>query len=86
MRRGTELVVDAIEMLTAAGAKPLVRSGGKHVKIIWLDRSGHRCTLVIACTPSDRRARANARAMLRRLLRRSGSVAGLRPAGDGVHA
>jgi hypothetical protein len=80
MRRGSELVADAMEMLIAAGAKPQVRNGGKrgkHVKIDWLDRDGCRCTLVVPCTPSDWRARANARAMLRRLLRRSGSTEGL---------
>jgi hypothetical protein len=75
-----------MEMLIAAGAKPQVRNGGKHskhIKIDWLDCHGGRCTLVVPCTPSDWRARANARAMLRRLLRRSGSIAGL-PAEGGM--
>jgi hypothetical protein len=77
MRRGSELVADAMEMLIAAGARPQVRNGGKHIKICWLDRHGGRCVLTLPCTPSDRRARANARALLRRLLRDSGSVEGL---------
>jgi hypothetical protein len=78
MKRGSELVTDAVEMLTQAGARPhVVRSGGKHTKICWLDRHGRDCVLIVPCTPSDKRARANAGATLRRLLRRSGATKGL---------
>ena len=74
MRRGSELVADAMEMLIAAGARPQVRNGGKHIKICWLDRHGHRHVPIGPCAPSDQRARANTRATLRRLLCDSGRV------------
>jgi hypothetical protein len=77
MRRSAELVADALETLRAAGAKPSVRNGGKHIKISWVDRHGHRRLLIVPCTPSDWRTRANTRALLRRLLRRSASTENL---------
>jgi hypothetical protein len=74
MRRCTELITDAVAMLVAAGAKPCIRNGSKHIKVCWLDRHGHRHVPIGPCAPSDQRARANTRATLRRLLCDSGRV------------
>ena len=67
--RGNELVADALGMLAAAGFTPAIH-GCKHLKITWFDH-GRRYTLVVPVSPSDRRARLNSRATLRRLLRTS---------------
>jgi hypothetical protein len=70
MNRAEELVADALALLHAHGHAPRIsESGGKHIKIRWLD-AGRRYTLVISRTPSDLRARLNSRSTLKRLLRR----------------
>jgi hypothetical protein len=68
-RHRSEFITDAIEMLTAAGAQPRISDGGRHIKVYWSDRHGHRRVMIVPRSPSDWRARANARAVLRRLLR-----------------
>jgi hypothetical protein len=69
-RPNNDLVRDAVEMLIAHGHSPSVSNGGRHPKIRWVD-GGRRFTLVVSRSPSNHRARANSRAMLRRLLRAS---------------
>jgi hypothetical protein len=62
-----ELLEDALVMLRQAGIEPhVVRS--RHWKLSWTDDRGRRRLLVVAFTPSDRRARFRSRATLRRLL------------------
>jgi hypothetical protein len=72
MTRANVLVHEAIATLTARGFIPSV-SGKKHVKIRWSDR-GRSYVLVVSRSPSNHRARANSRALLRRLLRANGGA------------
>ena len=72
MRRNLQLEAVLAE-LRGAGITPQVSNGGKHIRVCWLgaDGKGRRC--IIASTPGDRRhGVANARAMVRRMLRREG--------------
>jgi hypothetical protein len=62
-----ELLEDALAMLRQAGIEPQVVRN-RHWKITWTDDQGHTRLLVVAFSPSDRRARLQSRAMLRRLL------------------
>jgi hypothetical protein len=62
-----ELLSDALTMIRSRGFKPHV-THNRHWKVSWVDRCGHRRLLVIAFSPSDRRARMQSRAVLRRLL------------------
>ena len=68
MNRAHELVTDAVALLQDCGFRPVVSNGGKHLRVRWLDH-GRRHTLYIPASPSDWRARANSRAVLRRILR-----------------
>ena len=68
MKRAAELVHDAVALLRGHGFVPTVSNGGKHLRVRWLDH-GRRHTLYIPASPSDWRARANSRAVLRRILR-----------------
>jgi hypothetical protein len=68
-RRHSELTREAVVVLAEHGYAADV--DGKHVKIRWL-QNGRKHLLVIAKTASDRRAAANSRAMLRRLLEAEG--------------
>jgi hypothetical protein len=62
-----ELLDEALTMIRAAGFKPnVVRN--RHWKITWTDQQGRVQSLVVALSPSDRRARLQSRAVLRRLL------------------
>lgn len=63
---------EALDTLRARGLMPIVKQGGKHVKIKWRDR-GRSYTLVVARSPSGNRAQQNSRATLRRLLNGTGS-------------
>jgi hypothetical protein len=69
--RTNDLVRDATELLATHGFTPIVTNGGKHLKIRWFDH-GRRYTLIVPATPSDKRARLNSRAVLRRILRNGG--------------
>jgi len=74
MNRATELVRDAVTLLQEHGFLPTVSNGGKHMRVRWFDR-GRRYTLYVPATPSDKRARLNSRAILRRILRSNGGRA-----------
>jgi hypothetical protein len=63
-----DLLNDAVEMIRAAGFEPHVVYN-KHVKVYWADSQGRRHCLVVSVSPSDRRARTQSRAVLRRLLK-----------------
>ena len=76
MNRATELVRDAVTLLRDRGFVPIVSNGGKHMRVRWFN-GGRRFTLFIPSTPSDKRARRNSRATLRRILRKNGQ--GVRP-------
>ena len=71
--RARELVDDAVAILAAHGFTPIVTNGGKHLKIRWFDH-GRRYTLTVPASPSDKRARLNSRAVLRRILRSNGGA------------
>ena len=59
-----ELLVDALAMLRQAGIEPRV-TRNRHWKIAWRDQHGRKRLLVVS---SNRGARAQSRATLRRLL------------------
>jgi hypothetical protein len=61
------LVSEAVNTLRARGFVPVVKNGGKHVKIGWIDH-GRRFLLVVSRSPSNFRAERNSRALLKRLL------------------
>jgi hypothetical protein len=71
MNCAAELVHDAIILLQDHGFVPTVSNGGKHLKVRWFDQ-GRRYTLVVSQSPSDRHARLNSLATLRRMLRSNG--------------
>ena len=66
-----EMVQEALAILTAHGCKPIVERGRRtrHIKIWWWDRSGRKRLFIAPRSPSDYRARHNARALLHRLIR-----------------
>jgi hypothetical protein len=70
MNRAAELVHDAVTLLQSHGFAPAISSGGKHLKVRWVDQ-GRRFTLVISQSPGDHRSRVNSLATLRRILRGS---------------
>ncbi len=70
VRRNEELIYVKKE-LSLHGIDAKVQSGGKHIKITW-QHNGQSRLFVVAVTGSDVRGRKNARADLRRLLRRDG--------------
>jgi hypothetical protein len=72
MRRN-ELVSQAIRILTEHGFTPVVEQG-RHIKVGWFD--GERWQeLIVPRTPSDHRALLNSRSHLRRIIRRSSTMA-----------
>jgi hypothetical protein len=62
-----ELLDEALAMIRAAGYEPNT-ARSRHWKISWVDQQGRTRLLVVAYTPSGRKARAQSRATLRRLL------------------
>jgi hypothetical protein len=62
-----ELLEEALATVRAAGFEPSVERN-RHWKVRWTDQRGRSQLLVIAFSPSDRRARMQSRAVLRRLL------------------
>jgi hypothetical protein len=72
-RPNNELVREAVKAVTAHGFVPIVRNGGKHVKLSWTS-GGRRHVLVISRSPSSQRARMKSRAVLRRLLNGNGGA------------
>jgi hypothetical protein len=77
-RPRNELLREALEMITARGYAPVVRNGGKHLKVSW-SANGRRHTVTISSTPSARCARIQSRAILRRLLCAGTAAQSLRP-------
>ena len=69
MRRQPPLVKDAVAVLGARGRAVDVDVDGKHLKLRWVSNAGRRQLLVIARSPSDRRAGKNVQAILKRMLR-----------------
>ncbi len=67
-RRPPVHVHEAVAALSARGHAVDIDAHGKHFKIFW-QMDGRKRLLVVARTPSDWRASANARANLRRILR-----------------
>jgi hypothetical protein len=67
-RRYAPFAREAIVILGEHGHAADIDTAGKHFKIFW-QVNGRKRLLVIAKTPSDRRADLNARSTLRRLLR-----------------
>ena len=72
-RFANELVGETVTTLTAHGFDPVIRNGGKHVKVCWTD-AGRRYTLFIPTSPGDVRSRLNSRAVLKRILRNGRTV------------
>jgi hypothetical protein len=71
-RRPPELVRAALAELAAAGISATVESGGRHFKIHFIDRAGRSRFVVVARTPSDRRAWRKSRAVIRRMIAATG--------------
>jgi|HubBroStandDraft_2_1064218.scaffolds.fasta_scaffold231639_3 hypothetical protein len=71
-RRPPVPVREAVAALTSAGHAADVDLAGGHYKISWT-AAGRRHLLVLSRSPSDRRAQANSRSLLRRLLEKGHS-------------
>jgi hypothetical protein len=86
MRRNPCLAVTVAE-LTAAGIAHRVENGGRHPRVRW-SFGGQNFTTVVPSTPSDVRAEANARGVIRRRLRQLGAITphhgGAPKSGDGA--
>jgi len=67
MTRPNPLVLEALDTLKARGFIPVVKNGGKHIKVSWIDH-GRRYLLVVSQSPSSPHAARRSRALLRRLL------------------
>jgi hypothetical protein len=67
-RRAPDLAREAVAVLAERGYVADVDLDGKHLKVRWLSHGRHH-VLTISRSPGDRRAQANSRAQLRRLLR-----------------
>ena len=68
MNRHNGIVRMTLDTLAAHGITPVLRNGGKHLKIRWHD--GNRTfTVVVSRSPSDRNAVHKARATLKRILK-----------------
>jgi hypothetical protein len=70
--RPPALVSEAVAVLGRHGRTADVDLNGAHFKIRWTANNGRQQLLVVSRSPSDHRAAANARALLRRLLREEG--------------
>lgn len=75
MRKNSQLEVVLAE-LAAAGITPRISNGGKHIRVRWEGPSGGSRLCTISGTCSDRRGLINARAVVRRLLRRDATPIG----------
>lgn len=64
------LVLDALDLLRQHGVTSQVEQGA-HFKILFTNPLGCKCLLVVARSPSSRRAFQRNRSELRRLLRRT---------------
>jgi hypothetical protein len=66
--RISPIVDDALAVLAANGLTGVVKEG-RHYKVEFTSLFGRKCLLVIARSPSDRRAIKQSRCQLRRLMR-----------------
>jgi hypothetical protein len=66
-RRPPVPIREAVAVLAGRGLNADIDLSGRHFKVSW-KANGHKHLLVISRTPGDRRASANARSVLRRLL------------------
>ncbi len=62
-----EILEEALTTLRQAGFEPRVVRN-RHWKVSWVDQHGRTRVLIVAFTPSNRRARLRSRNTLRRLL------------------
>lgn len=69
MRKNPQLDAVLAE-LAAAGITPWISNGGKHIRVHWKDPGGKSRLCTISGTCSDQRGPVNARAIVRRMLRR----------------
>jgi hypothetical protein len=65
--RKNELLTEALGMLRQAGFEPRVVRN-RHWKVTWTDQYGRTRMLIVAFSPSKRRARLQSRNTLRKLL------------------
>ena len=68
MNRHNGIVRMTLDTLAAHGITPVLRNGGKHLKIRWHD-GNQTFTVVVSRSPSDRNAVHKARATLKRILK-----------------
>jgi hypothetical protein len=61
------LVSEAIDTLKTRGFVPVIKNGGKHIRITWVDH-GRKFLLIVSRSPSSVYAERRSRALLRRLL------------------
>jgi hypothetical protein len=71
MRRN-EVLAAVVEELREVGVVPAYSEGGKHLQVRWQSRTGQPRFLTVPITPSDHRSILNARADVRRMLKRDG--------------
>ena len=71
MSKGNDVTETIVRELKLHGITPTLMNGGKHNKILW-EAEGNKRVYVAPITPSDFRARLNARAEVRRMLREDG--------------
>jgi hypothetical protein len=70
MRRNDQLAAVLAE-LDAHGVPYEIRTGGKHMRVLWEVRT-HKRTTIVSVSGSDWRSAKNARAFVRRQLREEG--------------
>jgi hypothetical protein len=77
MARRNEVLTMVINELKAVNIEPWIEDGRSHLKVRWTNPIvGETRTVIVSGTPSDRRARYNARSFVRRILRADGLIAG----------
>jgi hypothetical protein len=76
MARRNEVLMMVINELKAVSIEPWIEDGRSHLKVRWTNPiQGETRTVIVSGTPSDRRARHNARSFVRRMLRIDGLIA-----------
>ena len=76
MARRNEVLTMVINELKAVNIEPWIEDGRSHLKVRWTNPiQGETRTVIVSGTPSDRRARHNARSFVRRMLRIDGLIA-----------
>jgi hypothetical protein len=76
MARRNEVLAMVLSELKAVNIEPWIEDGKTHLKVRWTNPIlGETRTVIVSGTPSDRRARHNARSFVRRMLRIDGLIA-----------